>query len=150
LKKNICMSFFLILFSQCSVATDSEKIFLDFFQGTWKTTDRAELWFSVQLDPSVVVIEGTIVNVDDKGTFIIAGTVKGTTTGTTVPIIIKFTFVEIEAEGILAVYEFVHDSKRLFVGIGIGLQDDILISSSVVISADLVKPTDKGDIFLIK
>lgn len=136
MKKNICMSFFLILFSQCSAVADSEEIFLKFFQGTWKTTDPAELWFRVQLDPPVTVAPDTVVDVATDGTFTIGG--------------ITFTFVEIEVNGILAVYEFTHNSIPLFVGIGIGEQDDVLISPSAVTSIDQVISIDKGEIFLIK
>ena len=129
------MSFFLILFSQCAVATDSEAIFLKEFQGTWKTSVRTQPWFA-NLTPPVAIAPDTVVDVAADGTFIIAG--------------ITFTFIEIEANGILAVYEFVHDTKRLFTGVGFGGKDDVLISPSVVTSADQVISVDQGTIFLIK
>ena len=143
------MSFFLMLFSQCSVATDSEAIFLKEFQGTWKMSRQSQLWFA-KLTPPVAVAPDSVVDVATDGTFTIVGTVAVTTPGTPAPITIQFTFVEIEVEGILAVYEFSHETKRFFTGIGFGQQNDVLISPSVVISADQVKPVEKGDIFLIK
>ena len=135
MKKYIYMSFFLILFSQCAVATDSEAIFLKEFQGTWKTSVRTQPWFA-NLTPPVAIASDTVVDVAADGAFTIAG--------------ITFTFIEIEANGILAVYEFVHDSKRLFTGVGFGGKDDVLISPSVVTSANQVISVDKGTIFLIK
>ena len=140
MKKYICISFFLLLFSQCSATKDSKEIFLNDFKGTWKITDRAELWFRTQLNPAVTVAEGTIIEVSGDGSFTITGASE----------VITFTFVEIEAEGILAVYQFVHDTKNFFVGIGFGQKGDVLISSSTVLSADLVTPTETGIIFLIK
>ena len=136
MKKYICMSFFLILCSQCSAVKNSKDIFLKEFQGTWKTTDRAELWFKTQLVPPATVAKGTIVNVSADGSFTVSG--------------IPFTFVEIEMEGMLAVYRFVHNAKSVFVGIGFGQKDDVLINPSTSTSADLVKPAAQGTIFLIK
>ena len=134
MKKYICMSFFLILFSQCSATKNSEEIFLKNFQGTWKTSPRTQPWFA-NLTPPVTITPDIVVEVAVNGTFTVAG--------------ITFTFVEIEANGILAVYEFIHDTKRVFTGIGFGQQNDVLIIPSVG-TADQVVSTDKGEIFLIK
>ena len=148
------MSFFLILFSQCAVATDSEAVFLKEFQGTWKTSRQSQLWFANNLTPRVAVAPDTVVDVAADGIFTIAGAVEvttpGTPPGTRLPVTITFTFIEIEKEGILAVYEFVYDTKRLFTGIGFGGKEDVLISPSVVTSVDQVTPVAQGEIFLIK
>ena len=145
------MSFFLILCSQCSV-TDSEAIFLKDFQGIWKTNRQSQIWFA-NLTPRVAVAPDTVVDVAADGTFTIAGTVKVTTPGTTdetiVPVTITFTFIEIEANGILAVYEFTRDAQSFFTGIGFGGKDDVLISSAVT-SVDQVISVEQGEIFLIK
>ena len=142
MKKHIYISFFLILFSQCSSLEDSREIFLNDFKGAWKTTPQSQPWFNNNL--TTVVTPGTPVNVASNGFFTVVGT----------PNVVVFTFIEIEKNGILAVYKIVTGTKTVYAGIGFGQKDDILITSSVVSSPDLVvstdQGTDQGEIFLIK
>ena len=148
MKKHIYISFFLILFSQCSTITDPKEIFLNDFKGIWKITAPAALWFSSQLDPAVVVSKDDIVSVAGNGFFTVAGTSLGA------PVTVVFTFIEIEINGILAVYKIVNGSKTVYAGIGFGQQDDALITPNAVDSPSLVVSSDQGldqgTIFLIK